>query len=158
MRYSTSYANPGLKMREHLRFCYCIFFIQLNSAITVLATCLRTQGYRKEPTFHTIHRSGVEPGPPAWQAAAITAQLSTTTWRHHISLLFLVADVEDLFMRVLERSNGRHIKAAATAQKKKKKERQKKEKQKNENQKKRLLTPNTNNVAEDEPRKRAPNP
>jgi hypothetical protein len=33
--------------------CYCIFFIQLYSAITVLATCPRTQGYRKD--FSTLN-------------------------------------------------------------------------------------------------------
>jgi hypothetical protein len=37
------------------------FFIQLYSAIAVLATCPRTQGYRKEPLFHTKRRSGHGP-------------------------------------------------------------------------------------------------
>jgi hypothetical protein len=51
------------------------------SAIAVLATCPRTQGYRKEPTFpHYNRRSWIEPRPPAWQAAAITAQPLSTTW------------------------------------------------------------------------------
>jgi hypothetical protein len=44
MRYSTFYADPGLKMREHHRFRYCNFFIQLYSAIAVFGT----EGYRND--------------------------------------------------------------------------------------------------------------
>jgi hypothetical protein len=39
--------------------CYCNFLSNyIYSAIAVLATCPRTQGYRKEPLFHTKRRPG----------------------------------------------------------------------------------------------------
>jgi hypothetical protein len=54
--------NPGLHRQSNLKSpqttCYCNFFIHLYSAIAVLAPCPRTQGYRKEPLFHTKRRSG----------------------------------------------------------------------------------------------------
>jgi hypothetical protein len=53
--------NLGLHRQSSLKSpqttCYCNFFIQLYSAIAVLATCPWTQGCRKEPLFHTRHRS-----------------------------------------------------------------------------------------------------
>jgi hypothetical protein len=42
----------------HRLLATAIFFIQLYSAIAVLAMCPRTQGYRKMPLFHTKRRSG----------------------------------------------------------------------------------------------------
>jgi hypothetical protein len=33
MQYSTSYADPGLKMQEHLCFCYCNFFYSTLSRV-----------------------------------------------------------------------------------------------------------------------------
>jgi hypothetical protein len=62
-----------------------IFFIQLYSAIAVLATCPRTQGYRKETLFHTKRRSGRDresnPGHLLGRhAASLDAEPSTAPW------------------------------------------------------------------------------
>jgi hypothetical protein len=56
---SESDSGPGkglhrqsdLPQSLHRLFATAIFFIQLYSAIAMLARCPRTQGYRKEPTF-----------------------------------------------------------------------------------------------------------
>jgi hypothetical protein len=50
--------DRGRTSKSQQTTCYCNFFIQLYSAIAVLATCPRMQGYRKETLFHTKHRSG----------------------------------------------------------------------------------------------------
>jgi hypothetical protein len=59
----------------------CKVFIQLYSAIAVLAMCPRSQGYIKRQFYRTNCRSGraSSPGLPAWHAAALTAQPSTRT-------------------------------------------------------------------------------
>jgi hypothetical protein len=53
--------------------------------------CPRRRVTEKSQLFHTNHRSGRDreskPGPPAWQAAALTAQPSTTTYSSLFSAL-----------------------------------------------------------------------
>jgi hypothetical protein len=59
--------------------CYCKNVIQLYSAIAVLATCPRTQGYRKEPLFHTKRRSGRD------QATCLAGSVSRRSAIHYAS-------------------------------------------------------------------------
>jgi hypothetical protein len=51
VRPGTPATNPGRHRQSNLKSpqttCYCNFFIQLYSAIAVLATCPQTQGYIK---------------------------------------------------------------------------------------------------------------
>jgi hypothetical protein len=79
VRPRTPATNPGLLRQSNLKSpqttCYWNFFIQLYSAIAVLATCPQTQGYRKKPLFHTKRSSGrnreSNPGHPViWQSGA----------------------------------------------------------------------------------------
>jgi hypothetical protein len=55
MRYSTSYADPVLKMREHLCFCFCIFLIQLYSAIASACNFPPNAGLEKRANFSTLN-------------------------------------------------------------------------------------------------------
>jgi hypothetical protein len=56
VRPGTPATNPGLHRQSDLKSpqttCYCNFFIQLYSAIAVLATCPRAQGYKSH--FSTL--------------------------------------------------------------------------------------------------------
>jgi hypothetical protein len=83
MRYSTSYADPRLELREHLPFCYSKFVIYLYSQLQCLRMCPRQRVTEKRHLFHTNRRSGRDRGsnhgPPASQAAAQAAQPSSTT-------------------------------------------------------------------------------
>jgi hypothetical protein len=54
LRTSLGTLDPGLKMREHLCFCYCNFFTQLYSAIAVLAMCPPDSGLQKRANLSTL--------------------------------------------------------------------------------------------------------
>jgi hypothetical protein len=53
-------------------------------SIAVLDNVPPEVGLQKRDTFTTLNKvwpgAGIEPGPPAWQAAALTAQPSTTSY------------------------------------------------------------------------------
>jgi hypothetical protein len=50
-RNSTSYADPGLKIREHLRFCFCYLTIQCNCSACEVSP---DKGLQKRATFSTL--------------------------------------------------------------------------------------------------------
>jgi hypothetical protein len=71
IRNSTSYADPGLTMREHLRFVYLSNYImQLLENVPPAQSCRKIK-------FFAVILGLAEP--LAWHAAALTAQPSTTT-------------------------------------------------------------------------------
>jgi hypothetical protein len=73
---------PRPQDAEHVCLCYCIFLNPFIISIAVLENVPPDTGLQKRTTFSTLKvgLSGciIEPGPPAWQAAALTAQPSTT--------------------------------------------------------------------------------
>jgi hypothetical protein len=75
--HSTSYADPEKPSILLLQNFYLFIIL-----ISVLENVPPDAGLQKKPLFRTNRRSiwpGIEPGPPAWHAATLTAQPSTTT-------------------------------------------------------------------------------
>jgi hypothetical protein len=66
----------------HLPLRYCNFLTHLIISIAVLENVPPDAGLHKRTTFSTLNiglaGTGNLPGPPAWQAAALTAQPSTS--------------------------------------------------------------------------------
>jgi hypothetical protein len=79
--------NPGQHRQSNLKSpqitCYCNIFIQLYRAIAVLATCHRTQGYRKMPLFHTKRRSGRD------RATCLAGSVSRRSDIHYASMIIV---------------------------------------------------------------------
>jgi hypothetical protein len=73
---------PGLEMWDTFACATAIFVTYFITSIAVLENVPPDAGLQKRATFSTLTVGlaglGIKPGPPEWQAVALTAQPSTT--------------------------------------------------------------------------------
>jgi hypothetical protein len=94
MRYSTSYADLCLKMREHLCFCHCNFFnLSITSIAAVLENVSLTKGYRKEPPlpidFEKERTGHCKEKKLSLLVDHIMTKYIIVIWRYHLHRQFL---------------------------------------------------------------------